>query len=330
MGTAAGGGMVYGALGGDCFHSALTTLSESCQIHGSFKGILHLWMERTATAQPLFGNRETATMYLRVLVILLLSLTSPLSAETLRAGGVGAATKLLPMLFAGLDPNEDIKLEVIPSLGSNGGLRALSENAIDIVVAGRPPNADELQQGLRVVVAVRTPYTLVTSRPTAQGLNSTEIADIFKAPRAMWVDGSPIRIILRPKSDSDTPVLIRIFPGMAAALEAARARHDIPVAATDQDNADAAERLKDSLAGSTLTQITTERRNLRLISIDGVVPSIDALESGAYPFSKTLYFILPAKATPAAERFVAFIQSPTGQALLRETGNIMVAHPGRS
>jgi ABC-type molybdate transport system substrate-binding protein len=50
------------------------------------------------------------------------------------------------------------------------------------------------------------------------------------------------------------------------------------------------------------------------------------LISGAYPFSKALYFILPAKSNPAAERFIAFIQSTAGQALLRETGNVMVVN----
>jgi phosphate transport system substrate-binding protein len=269
-------------------------------------------------------------MCLRVLVMLLVVLVSPVSAEPLRAGGVGAATKLLPVLFAAFDRNQDIKLEVIPSLGSSGGLRALSENALDIAVSGRPLNSEELKQGMRVAAAVRTPFVLITSHPKPNGLRSTEIAEIFRAQKATWADGSLIRIILRPKSDSDTPILGGMFPAMVAAIEAARGRHDIPIAATDQDNADAAERMEGSLAGATLTQIKTEKRNLRLISIDGVAPSVEGLESGAYPFGKTIYFVLPAKSNPAAERFVAFIQSPTGQALLRETGNILVANPGRS
>jgi phosphate transport system substrate-binding protein len=268
-------------------------------------------------------------MYLRVLVILLIGLVSPVSAEMLHAGGVGAATKLLPVLFAAFDRNQGIELEVIPSLGSNGGLRALSENVLDIAVAGRLLNADEIKQGMRIVAAIRTPFVLVTSHPNPNGLKSTEIADIFKAQKATWADGSLIRIILRPKSDSDTPILGAMFPGMVPAIEAARARQDIAIAATDQDNADAAEHMKGSLAGSTLTQIKTEQRNLRLITIDGVAPSLAGLENDTYPFGKTIYFVLPPKNNPAADRFIALIQSSTGQALLRETGNVMVANPGR-
>jgi phosphate transport system substrate-binding protein len=266
-------------------------------------------------------------MHFRGLLIVLLGFTSPAVADTLKAGGVGSATKLLPALFAKFNHGE---LEVIPSLGSNGGLRALSEGVLDIAVSGRPLNADEIKQGMTIAAIARTPFVVVTSHPAPNGLKKADLADIFSASKASWADGSLIRLILRPKSDSDTPTWIALFPGMAAALEAARKRHDVPTAATDQDNADAAERLQGSLAGSTLTQITTERRNLRLVSIDGVPPSLEGLENGSYPFSKPLYFVLPAQKKPAADRFMAFIRSPAGQAVLRETGNIMVATPGGS
>lgn len=269
-------------------------------------------------------------MYVRVLIVVLLGLASPASADALRAGGTGAATKLLSDLFAGFDRADDTRLELVLSLGSSGGLRALSENVLDIAVAGRPLNADELKQGLRVAATVRTPFVLVTSHPKPNGLKSTEIADIFRAQKATWADGSPIRIILRPKSDSDTPILGGMFPGMASAIAAARTRHDVFIAATDQDNADTAERIEGSLAGSTLTQIRTERRNLHLIAIDGVTPSLETLESGAYPFSKTIYFVLPSKKDPAAERFVAFIQSSKGRELLRAGDTILIANPGKS
>jgi phosphate transport system substrate-binding protein len=267
-------------------------------------------------------------VYRRIWLVLLLSLATPAAAETLRVGGVGAATNLLPILFSGLNQHQDTKLEVIPSLGSNGGLRALSENALDIAVIGRSLSADEIKQGMTIGAAVRTPFVLVTSHRAPNAIGKSEVADLFSAPNAHWADGTPLRVILRPKSDSDTPTWIAQFPGMATALEAARKRHDVPTAATDQDNADAAGRIDGSLAGSTLTQIITERRTLRLVPVDGVAPSVEALENGSYPFSKQLLLVLPAKKSAAAERFIASLGSPSGRALLRENGNITVDAPG--
>jgi phosphate transport system substrate-binding protein len=230
-----------------------------------------------------------------IIAAMLLGTCPSVAADTLRMGGVGAATKMLPVLFAAFDRSEEHKLEVVPSLGSSGGLRALSAGVLDLAVTGRVLNPDELAQGLTQVAAVRTPFVLISSHPKPNGLNSAEIADIFRSPKATWADGTMIRIVLRPRSDSDTPVLGGMFPGMAAAIEAARKRQEVPLAATDQDNAALAEQAPGSLAGSTFTQIKTEQRKVRLVSIDGVEPSLENLERGAYPFSKTLYFVLPAK-----------------------------------
>jgi phosphate transport system substrate-binding protein len=267
-------------------------------------------------------------MYMRVLVIIFLSLIGPANANTLRAGGLGAVTKLLPVLYAGF--GDAATFEVIPSLGSSGGLRALAEGALDIAVSGRPLNAEELKQGMRVVLTMRTPFVLVTSHPKPNGLKSADIAEIFRAQKSTWADGSLLRVILRPKSDTDTSILGGMFPGMVSAIESARTRQDVTIAATDQDNADAAEQIPGSLTGSTLTQIKTEQRPLRLLSIDGVAPSLEALEGGAYPFSKTIYFILPAKNNPSAEAFVAFLRSPAGQAMLRGGGNLVIPDPSKS
>ena len=272
-------------------------------------------------------------MQMRILAIVMLGLIGPANADTLRAGGLGASTQLLPILFAsfaGTQPGSGSTIEVIPSLGSSGGLRALAEGALDIAVSGRPLNAEELKQGMKAVVSMRSPFVMVTSHRDPNGLKSSEIAGVFGAPKSVWVDGSPIRVILRPKSDTDTSILGGMFPGMVAALEAARARHDVPVAATDQDNATAAERIAGSLTGSTLTQIKTEQRSLRLVPVDGMAPTVEALENGSYPFSKTIYFILPAKPNPRAEGFMAFLQSPAGRAALREHGNLLIPVEAKS
>jgi phosphate transport system substrate-binding protein len=269
-------------------------------------------------------------MSIRLLAIFLLTLAAPAQAETLRVGGTGAATSLLQELYAAYPEKDTTRLKVLGSLGTSGGLRALSGGALDLAVAGRPLTAQEREQGLRVAAAFRAPYVLATSHPRPNGLSSSDIAALYAKPRPTWSDGSVMRLILRPKSESDTAVLGEMFPGMRAAIESARARHDVPIVATDQDNLDAAESISDSLAGSTLPQVRLERRNLRLVPIDGVMPSVEALESGIYPYSKTLYIVLPAKFTPAAAHFAAYINSSAGEKILRDSGGILIANPGAS
>ena len=256
-------------------------------------------------------------------------LSGPVSAETLRAGGVGAATNLLPRLFEAFNQKID-ELDVIPGLGTSGGLRALEENVLDFAVAGRTINEEEKKRGLRIALEVRTPFVLATSHPNPNGVKAAEVSALYASPKATWADGSSLRIILRPKSDSDTPILSAMFAGMPSSMETARTRQDVLIAATDQDNASLGERVEGSLIASTLTQLQTEKRNVRVLPVDGVQPSVETLESGAYPYSKSLYFVLSSKENPAVDRFLAFLKSPAGKALLRETGNILVEKPGAS
>jgi ABC-type phosphate transport system substrate-binding protein len=73
-----------------------------------------------------------------------------------------------------------------------------------------------------------------------------------------------------------------------------------------------------------MTQIKTEHRNLHVMPLDGVEPTLANFESGAYRFSKKLYFIVSRNSAPKAQRFVDFLQSPQGIKALRETETLPV------
>jgi phosphate transport system substrate-binding protein len=252
-------------------------------------------------------------------------LTGPLlagngtAAETLRLGGTGSAIGMLQQVGAEFTAATGVKVEVVASLGSTGAIRALADGVLDIAIPGRPLNANESAAGLRQVAVLRTAYVIATSHFNPNGLKSAELAGIFAAEKAAWADGAPIRIILRPRSDADTALLGQLFAGMGEAIEAARRRAEVPTEATDQDNAAMAERTPGSLTGTTATQLTTEHRNLRVVPLDGVEPTLANFESGAYPFAKKLYLILRPNSAPDARRFVDFLRSPQGEKALRET-----------
>ena len=245
------------------------------------------------------------------------------AAETLRVGGTGSATETLRQLgavFAARDGG--VPVEVIPRLGTSGALRAAADGVLHVVVSGRDLSPEERARGLTEALALRTPFALATSHPKPGSLRSADLPATFAADRPAFLDGAPMRVLLRPRSDSDTLTMGMLFPGMAAALDKARARPDVPVGATDQDNAELAEQVKGSLTGFTLVQLITERRDLRLVPLDGVEPTVEAMESGAYPFAKKLVVVLPARPSPEAERFTAFLRSPEALAILRDAGMV--------
>ena len=249
-----------------------------------------------------------------------LATLNPASAETLRIGGTGAMTEMLRQIAPAFEAETGITLQVVPSLGTSGGNAAVADGVIGISVAGRDLKTKEADRGLRVAATFRTPFGLVTSRPGTEHLKSTEIAGIYSADKSVWPDGTPIRIVLRPADESDNLVLGELFPGMTNAIKRMRTRNDLSIAATDQDNAEMAEKTKNSHVGATFTQMTTEKRNLQFVTIDGVAPSLENYESGSYPYGKTLYFVVPAQISPQATAFLSFMATPAGKSLLRKGG----------
>lgn len=245
-------------------------------------------------------------------------LPSTHAAAQLRAGGTGTATGVLEHVAPGFSATTGAWLIVVPSLGSSGAIRAVAENKLDIAIAGRPLRPTEMAGGLTQLGAFRTAFVMATSQRNPKGFKSAELADIYKVPLARWADGTPIRIILRPRTDSDTELLGELFPGMRDALETARLRSELPTGATDQDAADLAERIKGSLTAITTSQIKTEKRDLRIVPIDGVEPTLANVENGTYPFVKKLYVVARAANVADVARFMEFLRSPEGLKLLRE------------
>ena len=246
------------------------------------------------------------------------ALAAPAAGETLRLAGTGSATELLRRLGAVFKADSGIEVEVLPSLGSSGAIRALDDGVLDLAVSGRALKPEESAQGMTIAFTARTAFVLATSHADPNGLTLAGIAEAFQSERPAWSDGSPIRVILRPRAESDTALMGELFPGVAPAMAKARRRPDIPVAATDQDNADMAEQTPGSLIGSTLTQIRLEKRNLRLVPIEGVEPTFENFERGTYRYAKPLNFIVSARPAPLVERFIAFLRSPGGQSALRQ------------
>lgn len=246
-----------------------------------------------------------------------LAIANSPSARSLKIGGTGAVTEALRQLAPAFKDDSGIDLDVIPGLGTSGANSAVIDGKIAIAVAGRDLREKELAKGLRVGATFRTPFGLVTSRPGPDGLKLNEIAALFGAAKAAWPDGAPVLLILRPADESDNIVMAQLFPGLGRVLPQLRMRRELSVAATDQDNAEAAERNAGSLVGASLVQILAEKRNLRFLAIDGVMPSLEALENGTYPYAKTMFVIVPSEISPEAAAFIAFLAKPEGIAQLR-------------
>lgn len=260
-----------------------------------------------------------ATRVLMVSVAMLLG--APASADTVRLGGTGAALgamHLLERAYKQLDPS--FELDVVPNLGSGGGLKALGSGAIQIAVTSRTLKPEEEAAGLQAIEFGRTAFVLATTKDGVQGLSLNQIADLYAGRQTKWGDGSPVRLVLRPASDGDTPLLASLSPAIKEAVAVAMGREGMVTGMTDQDSANAIERLPGGLGTSSAALLTSERRRARALAIDGVEPTLANVANGRYRFVKPLYVAVKADAPASVMQFLAFIGSPAGQGVLADGG----------
>ena len=245
-------------------------------------------------------------------------------ADSIKIGGTGTGLGTMKLMAGAFNKSRpDAQLIVTPSLGSTGAIRAVLAGAVDIGISARPVTPEENRQGASARAYARTPFVIATAaKNPGAGLTLPQLVQIYSGKVTRWPDGSRIRLVVRPDADADTAVMRAFSAEMNTAITAALARKGLRMADTDQDNADALEKLPGSLGTTTLTQIVTENRALRTLALDGVTPTLQSLAAGRYPHFKTLHLVTGRNPSPLAKDFVAFIRSPAGEAVLARSGNL--------
>jgi phosphate transport system substrate-binding protein len=205
-------------------------------------------------------------------------------------------------------------------MGSTGSIKAVLAGRLDIGLTARGLSDEERVRDLVETEYARTPFVFgVNDGLVMTGLTMEEAAAIYAGKRD-WENGNRIRLVLRPVEDSDIPVLKGMSPAMREAVDIALRREGMIVATTDQDAADAIETVAGAFGGTTLSLVLSEKRAIRVLSLDGVTPSVRNLAGGSYPHSKTFRMVTKKYPSPAVRRFIDFVRSPAGSAILEKNG----------
>ena len=245
------------------------------------------------------------------------------AADEVKIGGTGGALGAMHLLADAYQKlNPATRVTVLPSLGSGGGIKALLAGSIQIAVSSRPVRDKERSQGAVELEYARTPFVFATAATTKDtGINITELAAFYSGKIESWPDGTRIRLVMRPQGDSDSDMIKSISAEVRAAKAEAEKRPGLLFAVTDQECADALEKYAGSFGPSTLGQILSEKRNLKVLRMNDVEPSVSALMAGSYPYYKSMYIVTTPKTPEAALKFMAFVQSKAGQEILNRTGH---------
>lgn len=245
------------------------------------------------------------------------------AAEEIKIGGTGNALGAMRLLADAFGKhNPDMKVTVLPSVGTSGAIKAVPKGVLDIGLSARPLTEEERKLGAIALEYARTPLVFaVSTKSQVRALSLDQIADIYSGKMVNWPDGSQIRPVLRQAGDDTTQQIKRISPAIDKALSAAEQRPGMPFATTDQEAADKTEGVPGALGVMTLSLINSESRSLRALTLNGVEPTVSNAASGKYPHVKRLFLITRSDPSAAVKRFIAFMQSPAGREILIRAGN---------
>lgn len=220
------------------------------------------------------------------------------------------------------------RIVLSPGMGSSGGIKAVAAGRLDIGLSGRSLDGEERNLGVQATKYAMTPFVFAVHRTVGiSGLTLDGVAGIYAGKRD-WENGKRIRLVLRPREDTDIPILMGMSPKMGAAVDIAMRRQGMIVATTDHDAADAIENIPGAFGGTTLALVLSEKRALRVLALDGVVPSVRTLTDRSYPYSKTFYMVTRNDPPAAVRRFMDFVRSPAGAAILSKNGQVPVQREG--
>ncbi len=247
------------------------------------------------------------------------ALPAMVSAETLRIGGTGVALGGMKLLGAAYEAQHPaISIEILPSLGSSGGVKALMAGAIDLSVSSRPLKSKETAKGATARLYATTPLALVTATSTeTSDVTAAQLVAFYTGALTAWPNGKAARIVLRPISETDTQILSGLSPDMGAAVAAAQARDGLLTAVNDQDNAEVLETTPGSLGLVALGQISTEDRDLKVLSFNGALPDAEKPGADNTFLFKSLFVVATQTPSAEAQQFLEFVFSEQAQKILK-------------
>ncbi len=234
--------------------------------------------------------------------------------------------ELAPRLIAEYKKSHPAVSFDLESKGTSYGMGALMGGFCDIAGASRLPLKEEMEVAQfravelnDYVIGAYSVAVVVNAANPVASLTQAQVRDIFTGAIQNWKDvggpDAPIHLYIRdPISGTyigfkelameNKPYVSEqnLFTNYAGIVESVA---------------------RDANAIGYTGFNLTHQAGVKAVSVDGVEPTVDAVNQGKYPYARTLHlYTNKAQERPAALDFIRFIQSPRGQEILTEMGDV--------
>jgi len=241
-------------------------------------------------------------------------------AGDLSVVGTGDGIDLLRALGAAYTADHpDTNVIVPPSIGSGGGIAAVSSNKEVLARAARPLSESEKEVGLIATPVFRLPSAFfVHSSAGVTTLTSAQLVGVYGGKVTNWKDvgGQDIRIkvVRREDADSTLQVLRQSMPGWKDLAITEKSK----TAVTTQDCITSVKETPGAIGFGPFTKAL--EMELAVVKIDGHYPT-----DRDYPSAVTLVFVhKDSTLTPDAKQFISYAKTGKAKTVLTSMGGVPV------
>jgi phosphate transport system substrate-binding protein len=279
---------------------------------------MHVTPQRSTIAAPRSSRARRAGQRLACLLLaLLLVACGQADAGGLTVTGSTSVTPFAEQLAEQYQHAHPGAVINVQGLGSSAGIRAALDGVAEIGMSSRDLQPDESAQLEELVIARDALAIIVNPANPIASLTTAQIQDIFTGAVRSWdAVGGPPRPITLVSREAGSGTF-------GAFEELVMKNKPITQLALRQGS------------NGAIRQIVAEDPNaigyislgivdptVKALEIDGVAPSVEHVEAGAYTLVRPFLFVWQKgrKLTPLAQGYVDYIMSPAGQAELEKAG----------
>ena len=238
------------------------------------------------------------------------------------------------ILITPLAVNADIKLEgsstILPIIkdikktyhkkikvkggGSTKGIESFKNNNCDIAMVSRELTQEEKALGLvSHVIGYDGIAIIANSSVPVDGLNSSDIVDIYSAKVTNWINYSNKNEKITVISKEDDRATKKVFSKF---FKIKKVREDAILIGSNTEGIIFVASQPASIGYVSIgTAINAKNRgsNIKLLHLNGIKPTKQNISNKKYPIIRPLNLVTFKKISKEVEEFIAFVQSPRGQ-----------------
>ncbi len=202
--------------------------------------------------------------------------------------------------------------------GSVVGMEDLRNGKVDFAASCRPRDARDPSDVTFIQVAWDALAFIVHKSNPVNNLTLDDVRSIYAGKANNWSmfrgRNAPIKIFIARTREGLTGVEAATRSLVLNGKEPAETPNTVFLASTGIVE----QMVEETPEGFAATGVTSARkRNVKILKINGVAPTNDAVIRNRYPLKRPLFLILPASPKPEVRKFVAFALSREGQRFIR-------------